>query len=452
MPDPAARHHRRFLANALMTWGTNIAVALLSLGNVLIVARTLGPSGRGQVAFLTTMGTLVAYLVSMGVNQSNSNLGGTRPELRPKLATNSLLFAGGLGLGGAGVVLALIAAFPGVGGPTSGDVRLLALASVPALILSTYLTNLLQAEYEFALTNLAWLISPLINAAGNALMAATGTLTATRAVAVWVGGWVLSALMLVWGQARRAGFGRPDARLARSMFGFGLRAHAGRVLMVGNYRLDQWLVGTLSSSRELGLYSVAVAWAEALFYLPTALTSVQRPDLVRASPREAARQAAAAFRVATAITVVLAIVLVVAAPLLCVTIFGETFRGSIADLRLLAAGGVGIVALKLLGQTLTAQRKPMLETIAIAIAFGVGLTLDLVLIPDHGGGGAAIAATIAYTAGGVAVMVIFVRALAGRLRDLVPRHGDLAVLRRRLRPAPVATVEEPGTDTRIVSP
>src|SRR5919109_3039960 len=103
-PTPPARHSR-FVVNALMTWGTNIAVALLSLGNVLIVARTLGPSGRGHVAFLTTIGTLVSYLANMGINQSNSNLGGTRPDLRPRLATNSLVFAVALGLVGGGVVV-----------------------------------------------------------------------------------------------------------------------------------------------------------------------------------------------------------------------------------------------------------------------------------------------------------------------------------------------------------
>ena len=109
-------------------------------------------------------------------------------------------------------------------------------------------------------------------------------------------------------------------------------------------------------------------------------------------------------------------------------------------LRILAIGGFGIAALKLFGQALTAQRKPMLETAAIGVAFLLGIALDLLLIPDHGGVGAALAATIAYSAGGAAVVLIFVRALGARAAELVPRPADLALL-RRLRPARPTEVE-----------
>lgn len=430
-PEPAPRRPS-LLAAGLTTYGTHITVAILSLANVLLVARDLGPTGRGNVAFLTTVGTLVAYLSNLGINQANANFAASRPATRPALATNSLLFALGLGGAGAGVVAALIAAFPGVGGEAGWDLRALALASVPVIVLQTYLANLVQADYRFGLANLAWLASPVTNVAANGVLVLVGALTVGRTVAVWVGGWALATAILVWYTGRRhTGFGRPDRALARSMLGFGLKAHGGRILMVGNYRLDQWLVGTMAGPRELGLYSVAVAWAEGLFLLPTALTTVQRPDLVRSRPREAARQAARVLRVALLATAFFAAVLIVAAPFLCETIFGERFAGSVDDLRLLALGGFGIATLKLLGQTLTAQRKPMLETAAIGVAFLLGLALDLALIPTYGGAGAAVAATAAYTAGGAAVTVIFLRALGGRALELVPRPTDVLSFVRR---------------------
>ena len=93
-------------------------------------------------------------------------------------------------------------------------------------------------------------------------------------------------------------------------------------------------------SGSLGLYSVAVAWAEALFYLPTALGMVQRLDL-RASATDAGARAAVVFRAALLLTALLAVGLVVAAPILCVTIFGEEFRGSIDDLRSSRSGHSG---------------------------------------------------------------------------------------------------------------
>jgi Na+-driven multidrug efflux pump len=80
-----------------------------------------------------------------------------------------------------------------------------------------------------------------------------------------------------------------------------------------------------------------------------------------------------------------------------------------------------MVALKLLGNALTARGLPLVAAAAVAVAFVVTVALDLVLIPPFGGLGAAIASTTAYTAGGIAVAVLFVRRLGAQPRELVPR-------------------------------
>ena len=181
----------------------------------------------------------------------------------------------------------------------------------------------------------------------------------------------------------------------------------------------------------------------AFLLYPTSLNLVQRPDLVRASSAEAERQASVVFRGALLITLILMLGMIVLAPVLCVTAFGESFRDSIEMLRVLALGAFGIVALKLLGNALTAQRKPLLETAAISGAFVCTVALDIILIPSHGGLGAAVASSIAYTLGGVLVALIFTRALNGRLSDLVPRGSELVWVwlraRARFRPAGTAS-------------
>jgi O-antigen/teichoic acid export membrane protein len=201
---------------------------------------------------------------------------------------------------------------------------------------------------------------------------------------------------------------------------------------LGNYRLDQWFVGTIAGSRELGLYSVAVAWSEALFFLPTALASVQRPDLVRAQRPEAARLAARVFRLGIALTAPLALGIVVAAPLLCEVVFGPQFAGAIDDLRVLALGAFGIVAVKLLGDALTAQRLPLLSSIPVALGLVCTIVLDALLIPHHGGMGAAVASTISYTIAGIAACVTFSVALKADARELTPRARDLTQIRAAL--------------------
>ena len=227
------------------------------------------------------------------------------------------------------------------------------------------------------------------------------------------------------------------------MFGFGIKTHAGTIGMVGNYRLDQWLLGSIAGAKPLGLYSVAVAWSEVLFFLPNAVATVQRPDLVRAGKKEAARQAAIGLRATMLLTLVSAVVLIVAAPFLCVTVFGSAFEGSIRDLRILALGAFGIAAIKQLGVTLTSQNRPLLETAGILFAFAVTAVTNVLLIPSHADLGASIASMLSYTAGGLAMVALFVRALGGRPSDLLPRGSEVrwfwTALRASARRAPATT-------------
>jgi O-antigen/teichoic acid export membrane protein len=273
----------------------------------------------------------------------------------------------------------------------------------------------------------------LLNVAVNGAFAIAGELSVGTAIVVWIGGQLLSTLIMAAYVARRlAGFGRPDAGLARDSVAFGAKSHLGRVMLLGNYRMDAWILGGIAGSRELGLYSVAVAWAEACFFLPTALAAVQRPDLVRSGRFDAGRLGATVFRLAVVATALIVIGLVLAAPFLCVVIFGEEFRGSVDDLRVLALGAFGVIAMKQLASALTAQGFPLRSSAAIAVGFVTTLALDIALIPDFGGLGAAIASTIAYTVGGIAAALIFCRTLSTPVSELVPGPGDVTSLTRTL--------------------
>jgi O-antigen/teichoic acid export membrane protein len=428
--EPESGGRPGLLASALSTYATNILVAILSLGNVLVVARALGPSGRGNVALLTAIAYLTANIAMLGVQEANANLGAGRPEARRVLAGNSLVLALLIGSAAALVLHFVIRLVPAAGGDDELPLRL-AFAALPVLVLHDYLEYLVRAGYGYRIANLQWICAPVTNIVVNSLLAATGRLTVGRAFATWVGGWTIATLLLALHVAfRGGGFGRPSPRLAREQLGFGVKTHAGRIFTLGNYRLDQWLLGAMSGARQLGLYSVAVAWAEILFFLPTALTLAQRPHLVQSDEEGAGRDAARIFRFSLAVSALFTAVLVAAAPILCVTVFGESFRGSVEQLRLLAPGALGIVALKQLGNALTARGRPLRAAAATAVAFGGGLVLDLVLIPRLGGVGAAAAATLAYTGGGVVVGVVFARALHLRLRELLPHAGDVQTLTR----------------------
>jgi O-antigen/teichoic acid export membrane protein len=414
-----------FLPAAMQTFGAQVGVAFLSLGNVLIVSRALGPSGRGSVAFLTAIAMISSNLATMGIHEANVNLAGSEPRLRRALAGNSLLLSAVFGALAIAAVVALMLVAPRAAGGADPLLLALTLSSLPILVLNSYVRALLQGEYGFSITNATYALPALINVGVNGTLALVGHLTVGVAVITWIAGQTIATGIMVWYLARRSGgFGRPSMALVRSTLGFGTKSHIGRVMLLGNYRLDQWILGAIAGPSQLGVYSVAVALAEALFLLPTSLAVVQRPDLVRVSHDEAVRQSSAVFRNALLLTAVAGIILILLAPFIVVGLFGDAFDGAINQLRVLVCGAFGIVALKQLGSALVARQKPTLSSLAIGSAFVSTVVLDLLLIPHHGGMGAAIASTVSYTFGGIVVVVIFMRSLGGTRQELVPRADD----------------------------
>jgi O-antigen/teichoic acid export membrane protein len=427
--EKAARH-------MIATFGSNLGVAVLSFVNVIIITRALGATGRGQFVFLIAIANLTHYACTFGLQEANANLASRDPEIRGNLASNSAIAALAFGVIGIGIVELLIAVFPAVGGGSAQSWRLVALTAVPILILQNYFRALSQAASRFNVTNLTWMLGPMLNAVLNGALAAAGFLTVHRALLVWILGQTVATVILVaYHGLRIAPFGRPSRRLARSAIFFGLRSHPADVMMLGNYRLDQWILGATRSKAELGIYSVAVSLAETLFYLPEAVKQVARPRLARATRARAAVEGATVFRITTVATFASALVLIAFAPLIVRVVFGSAFIHAAPQLRILALGAFGVIGMKILGNALTAQRRPGLESIVVGVAFIATVGLDIALIPAYGGVGAALASTLSYLVGGAAVAAVFVRVLEIPAGALVPRRRETIELARRGRSA-----------------
>jgi O-antigen/teichoic acid export membrane protein len=430
--------------SVVLMFGTSLGVAGLSLWNVLITSRGLGVAGRGQVAFLLTVGTLTAYLATIGVQEANTNVASQSPQRTGALAANSVLLAVVFGGLAAALIAALVALEPALGGSGPRWLLWVVLAALPGLVLHVYLRQLVLAHYRFGVLNTGVLLTPALNALVNTTLAVLGILSVPAAVGIWLTGQGLAATLYAIVVARTlGGFARPDIALARSSLRFGAKAHVGRTLSWGSYRLDQWLVGVIGGDRMLGLYSVAVAWSEVLFLLPEVLQTVLRPDLVRAERDGARRQTAIVMRFGLLLTILAAAGVVLLAPFLCVTVLGEDFRGAVTPLRILTVGSIGVLALKVYGSALLARRRPMLDSAAVAPALVTMLALDALLVPAAGVVGAAVASTVAYLVGGAVAVLLGLHVLGGRMRDLVPTVSDVHIGITQLKRLPLRRGRQP---------
>jgi O-antigen/teichoic acid export membrane protein len=184
------------------------------------------------------------------------------------------------------------------------------------------------------------------------------------------------------------------------------------------------LMGFITTPSTLGIYAVAVNVSEPLLYLPAAVSSALIP-LIAGSPA-ASRLALTlrAFRFVLVATIGSILVAALVGPPVLPLLFGPAFNASVGPYLWLLPGAIGYVLSRVFSSALMGASRPGLSSVGSVTALLVGIALDVALIPSLGATGAAIAATAAFAAGGVAAVLAFRLYTPFAWRLLLSRTGS----------------------------
>ena len=401
----------------------NLAFNVLGLATGPILARSLGPAGRGTLTAILVPLFLASWVAAVGL-PSFARFSVARDGRPRALATT---------LGVLSLITGLIAfaAAPAIA-PTLAEGRdvvhdflIAGLAILPALVFANVMTSLVAGMELWRLTVVAQLLPPLATLVGLAALWAAGRLTVASAAAVSVGCQMLVFLPAV--SALRGGGGafRFERKLARRALGFGLRAWPGQLSSLANARLDQLLMIPLVDPADLGLYVVA-------FTVSTGPAVLGRGFALALSPRISRGQTSLVFtgcRVLVPLvlgsTVLIAAIVPVALPLL----FGAAFEPAVPLAWILLGAAIPFQGAIFLGEALTASGRPGQYAMGHIVAFAVTLPGLVIMLPILGVYGAALVSVVAYVAQFLYALVAAHRRFGGSYSDLlVPRRSDAAVL------------------------
>jgi O-antigen/teichoic acid export membrane protein len=435
---PASQEGGPLASSALLLFVSQVVGNTGYFVAVLLLARALEPTGRGQVAFMTVTAMVVARSANLGLNEATRVFAAQRPTHRATLLTNLVLAVTGLSLGGALIVCAALAALPEVRPPGIGTPQLV------VVLLATLATALVYAGYSFLQGCSRFRPYGLVQSTGSWLYAVLLAviwvgpgLTATRAAAAWVVSQAIPAIVLLVACERGIGIGAPNLTLLRESVGFGLRAWAGGLSHFLNARTDQILTAFIASEATLGIYAVAVNASEVLFYLPTAVAAALLPAVAREAGSQVAERTLRVFRAVALVTVVATGLAAALGPVLIPLVFGQAYVPSVGPFLWLLPSALGFAASVTFSTALVASNAPGLSSLGPAVSLVSGIALDLVLIPSYGASGAAAAASVALLAGGATAVTAYRARTGFAWRTLVPGAQDVRALhllaRRALR-------------------
>ncbi|TDE23953.1 lipopolysaccharide biosynthesis protein [Actinomadura sp. 6K520] len=221
----------------------------------------------------------------------------------------------------------------------------------------------------------------------------------------------LAAAAWIARRLRRRGFfrgwGRPDARLGRSITGYGFRGYVGQLIDLLQLRFDMALLGALAGPKVLGVYTVASKFAELVQLPGLAVNYVLYPDFAREDRRSAARRTAALILPALGVSVLAALPLALIAGTALPWVFGDVFDDAVVPTYIRLAGVVTFGVTGLIMAYLYGVGRPGAASTGQGIGLLVVVALGIVLIPAHGAAGAAVATSVSFLATTAALLAWF---------------------------------------------
>ena len=420
--------------NSMRVLSAQVAANAGWLAAVLLLARALGPTGRGTVAFVTVSALVTPRVALLGAGEAGKVLAATRPAARAKVLANLALMTLAAAVGGAGITVATLILLPGVRPAGVGEAELALLAAgIVAVAGNWAAASFLQGRGRFRSFTRIVAVAPWLYAGLLAVEWSREDLTVPAALGAWVIAQAVATALLWVVCVRDAGLARPDRRLLRESVAFGLQAWIGGLAYLLNARVDQIIVGVIASEATLGVYAVAVNASEVLYLLPAAVAAALLPAVARGSDAERAERTMRIFRAVVLVTAAGAGLAALIGPLLLPLAFGSAYHASVAPFLLLLPSAVGFAAISVFSSALLAGSAPALSSAGPLVSLVVGVVLDLTLVPAGGASGAAIAASVALLCGGMTAVLAFHSRCGLPAVALVPRPEDLATLARPAR-------------------
>ncbi len=385
----------RSVAATTATRGIQMGAGLVT---TVIVARVLGPEGRGLFAVATAVGALGIQATNLGLHASNTYAAARDPLRVPALLGNSIVASVLLGGVAAVGVALLCVAWPSLA-PVDGTLFALALSTIPLGLFYLLLQGLLLGIHAIGPYNrieVATRILGLLLVAGVVLV---GRITVVAlfipVVAATAVGGALAFRRLIAGTAGPVTTSRP---LFYENLRYGSRAYLSALFSFLVLRSDLFLVKHLIGAAPAGQYSIAVTLGETLMVVPVVTGALLFPRLAAADPAARwplARRTLGA--VAGVMVLVTSIAFVVTVPVIRL-LFGPEFLPAAPAFRWLLPGIFLISVNTIFMNLFAAQGMPWFTVISPAIASLTNIAINLWAIPAFGIVGAAIASSVAYGA------------------------------------------------------
>jgi O-antigen/teichoic acid export membrane protein len=384
------------LKNISFTFGSRISLLFLNLLMGIVIARALGPSGKGLLAVIAMVGSTIISLGNLGINKFNTYAISNKSIEKKDIISNSFWLGLIIGLIFFSIILILALRFPIFFRNIPRSYLLIYLISLPFLFWSNFFYGILTGEQNFKKFNIFHIIAQVINLIGVILLLLVFKVDVFYVVVWYLVVNVINALLPMKSVILRNKLSlKFNSNVFKKSLDYGLRIFLTGIFSLLILRIDLYMVNFFKGMAESGLYSLASTFGDIFFIVPFSIVTVMFPK-INAEDRSKKESVAKYSRLSLLLVLIMAVGVLLFIRLFIGLLYGQEFLPSVQPILLLLPGLIALSTSTVLSQYFLSTGYPFKLTICWFLATILNIVLNFLYIPQYGMIAAAVSSTITY--------------------------------------------------------
>lgn len=410
--------------SSAITFFSQLVIFALGIITTMILARALGPEGKGIYTLIILIPTLMIKFGTLGIEAANVYFTSNKKYRMEDIVANSLI--SGISFGVILVLLFWIVSQFGIlqNFINSNQINYfylwIVILAIPISLVLSFLRTILLGKEEiikFNKLNIFEAALELIIIVIFLLILKKGVFGGIISYIIGIIGTSLLAFFLIK-KMSKIRFSLNKSLFKDSII-YGSKAYVANIAQFLNYRLDMFLLAYFLTPTAVGLYSIGVGVAEKLWMLPSAIALMLFPRISSLQSSQRNILTPKVCRHTFFIISILSIILALLSKPLITLLFGVAFLPSITPLLILLPGIIALGGAKTISADLAGRGKPEISAFASLASLTINIPLNLLFIPIWGISGAAFASTIAYCLATTIAIIPFLKISNTTLVDVL---------------------------------
>lgn len=428
----------QFSKQVSLTFITRVLNLILALGFTILVARLLGPEGKGIYTLAILLPTTIVMATNLGIGPATIYYVAQGKYSNKIILGNNLyiaIFFSAIGLltGYFFIYFYRTTLLPGV----ESYYLYLALLLIIGNICFNYFQGLLLGKLIITKYNTITFAQSVLLIILTIILLPVFKIGIKGAIIANIVTVYFGALILFY-SAYKISDGislKLNVDYIRNVFSYGLKAHTGNVIGFLIYKIDLFLIGGIINTAAVGLYSVSAGLAERLWMISQTASFVLFPRVASEKDEQKKKMfTPIVSRNVFLLTIVGGFFLIILSDWLVTILYSEQYKDSVPALQILIPGIILLSAGRVLSNDISGRGKPEISIYTGVTALVVNIILNIIFIPKWGITGAAIASTISYSLSFM-ITLYFYGKISGNswLITILPQKEDFQLYKNYLR-------------------